>query len=72
MEAMESNREEVAELRKTLQRSRTDPGTQALLHLLRLEQETLNRCWMDMVGDDLLRAQGEAQAIRKTLRLILP
>lgn len=66
----ESPRQAELELRRELHRSFTDAGTRAMLALLRLKQERLNRNWMDLTGDDLLRVQGEAQAVRIMLSYI--
>lgn len=67
---METGRPQELELRKELHRSSQDAGTRAMLALLNLKQDSLNRTWLDLVGDDLLRAQGEAQAVRTMLSYI--
>lgn len=68
--AVENNREQEKEARLALHNSISDPGTRALLSLLRLKQDSLNRSWLDLAGDDLTRAQGEAQTVRTVLRWI--
>ena len=49
---------------------RGDAGAQALRTWMYARRDELNEQWMDMVGEDLTRAQGEAKVVKRVIRLI--
>lgn len=58
------------QLQMTVFTSRADRGVQAMLELLQTEQIKLNSQWPSKSGDDLTRAQGEAQQLTKLIKII--
>jgi len=63
-------KQEQHRLEQTVFACRAEAGLQALRTLLLERQENLNRRWPTLAGDELVAAQGEAQAVNKALDLI--
>lgn len=49
---------------------RHEAGVQAFRAWLYSKRDRINEEWVGMVGDDLIRKQGEAQAVAKLIRMI--
>ena len=49
---------------------RHEGGLQALRDWLYLRQARINTEWVGMVGDDLIREQGEARIVARMIKLI--
>jgi len=49
---------------------RHEPGVQALRAWLHARRDRINTEWVGMVGDELIREQGEARVVAKMIRLI--
>ena len=49
---------------------RNEGGLQAMRDWLYARRDRINTEWIGMVGDDLIREQGEARAVAKMIKLI--
>lgn len=49
---------------------RNEGGVQAMRSWLYARRDRINTEWIGMVGDDLIREQGEARAVNKMIKLI--
>jgi hypothetical protein len=49
---------------------RNEGGLQAMRDWLYLRQARINTEWVGMVGDDLIREQGEARIVARLIKLI--
>jgi hypothetical protein len=49
---------------------RNEGGIQAMRDWLYLRQARINTEWVGMVGDDLIREQGEARIVARLIKLI--
>ena len=63
-------REEQADMEEAVFASRHDGGAVALYKLLCTRRDEINRTWMTLFGDDLIRLQGEAARVTKLIDLI--
>ena len=63
-------KEERQKLEHQVHQLKHDGGSRAVLELLKLDLEDLNKKWFTLQGDDLIKAQGEAKHITKLIGTI--